>query len=129
MGINTNVYTKINVQHISWSFFFYFHSHQLPLFSGYYLHQEFNDVTNIFTCRRGSRFFHLLFMYLWEHSCATTSYIKCSKAKVKGLERIPQITFSVPIKSMRFSLYISSITLMQRRWKILKRKYIVIFKI
>lgn len=113
------------------TYFFYFNLQLPSLFKGYCLSKtHYSMILHfILTWRKGimlgdNLLYHCLFMYFWEHVCATTSYIKFSYAKVNGLEWIPQITASVSITSMAclvFSSYILSIMLRQRRWKILKK--------
>lgn len=65
----------------------------------------------------GKLLYQSLFIFFWEHVCATISYMKFSWANVKGLDLIPQTTASSSIKSIAcrvFSLYILSINAMQR---------------
>lgn len=74
------------------------------------------------TLKNGTRsgaksLYHWMFIYFWEHVCATISYMKFSWAKVNGLEWIPQMFASSSIKSIACfgsSWYILSIMLMHR---------------
>lgn len=75
-----------------------------------------------FTLQNGLRsgvrlLYHCLFKCFWEHVCATISYIKFSKAIIKGLECMPHITASSSITStacIGSSSYIRSSMLIQR---------------